>query len=339
MQNWNFDIQRELGPTLAVDVAYAGSKGTGTPGTLGINQLPLQYLARGAALNAQVANPFFGYVKTGGLSTATVSQAQLLRPFPQFENINLGPQNIGSSIYHSLQMKVTKRFSSSLLGLAYTFSKLIDDTDGTIFFNEQGGVAPAGRMNYYNLKLDRSLNMFDAPHRVVVSYTVELPWKGKNGPLGRVLSGWEATGLLTLQSGTPIFPIDPGTPSMFSGANRPVNNGKSAKLEGSAQDLLAQWFDTSTFSRAPAFAFGNSSRTSPDVRINGINNWDAGFFKNNRFGQDGRFNVQFRAEFFNTFNRARFGYPGSQVGTANFGVVSSQINRPRQIQFALKFLF
>jgi len=75
------------------------------------------------------------------------------------------------------------------------------------------------------------------------------------------------------------------------------------------------------------------------VRLNWISNWDAGFFKTNRFGQDGRFNVQFRAEFFHTFNRARFGYPGSQVGTANFGVVSSQINRPRQIQFALKFLF
>jgi hypothetical protein len=276
-------------------------------------------------------------VKTGNLSTATVTRAQLLRPYPQFEGVTLGPQNIGNSIYHSLQLKVTKRFSSSLLALAYTRSKFIDDTDGTIFFNEQGVASPQ-RMNYYNLKGDRSLDAFDAPNRLVVSYTAELPWKGKSG-LGRLISGWEATGLLTLQSGTPIFPGDPGTPSMFSGPNRPNNNGTSAKLDGSAQSRLTRWFDTSTFSRTPAFTFGNSARSSPDVRINGINNWDAGFFKNNRFGADERFNIQFRAEFFNTFNRARFGYPGSQVGQANFGVVSTQINRPRQIQLALKLQF
>ena len=103
--------------------------------------------------------------------------------------------------------------------------------------------------------------------------------------------------------------------------------------------LRADEQSDNTFSRTPAFTFGNSARSSPDVRINSINNWDAGFFKNNRFGRDERFNVQFRAEFFNTFNRARFGYPGSQVGQANFGVVSTQINRPRQIQLALKLQF
>jgi len=65
-------------------------------------------------------------------------------------------------------------FSSSLLGAAYTVSKFIDDTDGTIFFNEQGVSSPT-RMNYYNLKADRSLDAFDAPHRLVFSYTVELP--------------------------------------------------------------------------------------------------------------------------------------------------------------------
>jgi hypothetical protein len=338
MQNWNFDVQRDLGHTMALDVAYAGSKGTGLPGTLSINQLPLQDLALGTALNAQVANPFFGYVKTGNLSAATVSRAQLLRPYPQFEGLTLGPQNIGNSSYHALQVKFTKRFSSSLVGVAYTFSKFIDDTDGTIFFNEQG-VQPPGRMNFYDLKGDRSLDAFDAPHRLVLSYTVQLPWKRKEGALSRLLGGWEATGLVTLQSGTPIFPVDPGTPSMFSGANRPNNNGQSGKLDGSAQSRLNRWFDTSVFSRAPAFTFGNSSRTSPDIRINGINNWDTGIFKNNRFGRDEKFNVQFRAELFNAFNRARFGYPGSQVGAANFGIISSQINRPRQIQLALKFLF
>jgi len=163
-------------------------------------------------------------------------------------------------------------------------------------------------------------------------------WNGKGG-LGRLISGWKATGLLTLQSGNPIFLQDPGTPSMFAATNLPNNDGSSGELQGSAQSRLTRWFNTSDFSRAPAFTFGNSSRTSPDIRIGGISNWDTNFFKNNRFGADQRFNVQFRAEFFNTLNRARFGYPGSNIGQANFGVVSTQINRTRQIQFALKLQF
>lgn len=124
-----------------------------------------------------------------------------------------------------------------------------------------------------------------------------------------------------------------------AGTNRPNNNGTSAKLEGSAQSRLGRWFDTSVFTVPAQFTFGNTARALTDVRNHTINNWDAGFFKNNRFGADGRFNLQFRAELFNALNRTRFGYPGMQVGQANFGVIASQVNRPRNVQFALKFLF
>jgi hypothetical protein len=73
--------------------------------------------------------------------------------------------------------------------------------------------------------------------------------------------------------------------------------------------------------------------------MDGINNLDFGVFKNNPFGRDGRFNLQFRSEFYNIANHPRFGVPGLVFGTSNFGVISSQANNPRQIQFALKFLF
>ena len=66
---------------------------------------------------------------------------------------------------------------------------------------------------------------------------------------------------------------------------------------------------------------------------------DVGFIKNNRFLRDGRMNLQFRAEFFNLFNRVRFGDPGLTFGTTQFGVVSSQANSPRLVQFALKLLY
>jgi len=93
------------------------------------------------------------------------------------------------------------------------------------------------------------------------------------------------------------------------------------------------------FSQPPAYTFGNTSRTLPDVRDCGTNNIDVGFIKNNRFLRDGRMNLQLRAEFFNFFNRVRFGDPGLTFGTAQFGVVSSQANSPRLLQVALKLLY
>jgi len=75
------------------------------------------------------------------------------------------------------------------------------------------------------------------------------------------------------------------------------------------------------------------------LRMQGINNFDVAFFKNTSFGPGERMGVQFRTEFFNLFNTPQFGPPGTTVGTSQFGVVSSQVNNPRLIQFALKFSF
>ena len=78
------------------------------------------------------------------------------------------------------------------------------------------------------------------------------------------------------------------------------------------------------------------------MRTHGINNFDFAIFKNTKFGPDERFGIQFRTEFFNTFNRTQFGYPGQtccKVDQPSFGVVSSQANLPRLIQFALRFTF
>jgi hypothetical protein len=360
MQNWNLNLQQDLGRGMAFDIAYAGSKGTGLPGYLNINQLGPEHLAnltpeRIAYLNRSVRNPFRNpdgslYVRTGPLSTENVSVAQLLRPFPQYDQVILGPQNIGNSSYHSMQLKFMKRFSASLIGTTYTWSKTIDDTIGTVTaFAEEAGQPSV--TDTYNLKSEKSLSAFDIPHRFTVSYTVELPWKDGSGVLGRVVSGWEATGIYTLQSGTPIFLTTPGTNNLFALAHRPNSLGRDASIEGRAQDRLSRWFDTSAFAAPAPYTFGNVSRTLPNVRTHHTNNLDAGFFKNNRFGTDGRYNVQLRFEAFNVMNRARFGYPARSCtdaagepgldcrGTQNFGVVSSQANKPRNIQMAIKFLF
>ena len=84
---------------------------------------------------------------------------------------------------------------------------------------------------------------------------------------------------------------------------------------------------------------GSEAKVDPYLRMQGINNFDFALFKNTNFGPGERLGLQFRAEVFNLFNAPQFGPPGTSLGTAPFGVVSSQVNNPRLIQFALKLMF
>ncbi|MCI0625608.1 MAG: TonB-dependent receptor [Acidobacteria bacterium] len=351
VQNWNLNIQQDLGNGIAIDGAYAGSRSVGLPAFLYSNQLDPQFISLGDRLNEQVPNPFFGHVKTGTLAQQTVSRGQLLRPFPQFENVTVGAENIGNSVFHSFQFKFTKRFdSASQIAVAYTLSKNIGDSfSGGTVFNEPGGEPSS--LDFYNRKADRSLVTYDAPHRLVLNSTYEIPFgKGMSGLRNKIIADWEVTGIYTLQSGTPLFLFAPDLTNTFINQtagfglpvrvlNRPNSTGQSGKLSGDPRDRLNRFFDTSAFSQPPRFTFGNVSKALPDVRNHSINNFDFGLFKNNRFGRDGHYNLQFRAEFFNVFNRVRFGNPGNFLGQANFGVIANQANEPRLVQFALKFLF
>jgi hypothetical protein len=359
MMQWNFDVQQELGGGTVVEMLYAGSSGVGLPAQWAsqMNQLADSYLGLGAALREQVRNPFYGVVQSGPLAQPTVARGQLLRPFPQFQTLYVEGMPLGHSTYHSFQMQLNRRFGSSLVSAGYTFSKAIGNTESRSDWLEGGAQSTSmGFLNNNNRRLDRSLAVADVPHRLVVSYSLDLPF-GKEarflrsfGPMNLLVSGWQVSGLYTAQSGTPIAV---GTPTNLTGAfndvtdvygsyssnSRPDNNGKSAKLDGAANTRLNQWFDTSVFSQAAPYKFGTAPRTLPDARWHGTNNLDLGLFKNNKFGSDGRYNLQFRSEFFNVANHVRFGVAGMFLGNSTFGVVSSQANQPRQVQLALKFLF
>lgn len=359
MQQWNFGIQQELGRGSVLEVLYAGSSGVGLPAQWAsqLNQLEDRYLALGAGLRDQVKNPFYGTVQTGPLSQPNVARGQLLRPYPQFQTLYAEGMPLGHSTYHSLQMQFNRRMGSSVLSAAYTLSKSLGNTESRSDWLEGGAQGTSmGFLNNNNRKLDKSLAAADVPQRLVVSYTVELPFgNGRRymqnlGPANLLVSGWEVSGLYTAQSGTPIAV---GTLTNLSGAyndvtdvygsyssnSRPDNIGQSAKLEGTATSRLNRWFDTSVFKQSAPYTFGTAPRTLPDARWHGTNNIDLGIFKNNRFGPDGRYNLQFRSEFFNAANRVKFGVAGMFFGMPNFGVIGSQSNIPRQIQLALKFLF
>jgi hypothetical protein len=345
-QQWNFDVGRELPGGMALSVAYAGSKGTHLPGpSQQLNQLPEEFLALGTRLQQQVPNPFFGQVQLGALAQPTVAYGQLLRPYPQYTGFAMQSPPNRNSTYHSAQVKLEKRFrrGGTILG-AYTWSKLISDTDTLTGWLEPGGGA-GGVQDNYNIRAERSLALYDTPQRLVVSYIVDLPF-GKGQPMGanvtgvmdKLVSGWGINGVTTFQSGNPLnIAMAVNTTNSFGGGQRPNSTGRSAKLEGPAQQRITRWFDTSQFTAPGSFRFGNLARTLPDVRSHGIANYDFTVFKNTSITET--VNVQFRTEIFNLFNRVRFGYPSRAMGNPDFGVIGGQFNDPRLVQFALRLIF
>jgi hypothetical protein len=352
VQQWNLNIQRELPGGFFIDAAYAGSKGTHLPAySTQIDQLPNQYLALGTALLDKVPNPFFGALSGNAttLDNPLATRGQLLRPYPQYDGVQLAGQGVYDSIYHAFQLKVERRFANggSLL-VAYTASKLISNTDTITSWLEGDSGGAGGIQDNYNLRGERSVSSQDIPQRLTVSYVLDLPFgpgkrflSGVNGKARQVVSGWGIQGVTTLQSGFPLKLSGINLAQQFGAGARPNRVAGCDPLHsGSAQSRLDQWFGTACFAPAPDFTFGNESRVDPQLRQHGINNFDFAVFKTTRFGPDGRLGVQFRTEFFNLFNRVQFGPPGTNIAdSANFGKVSSQINNPRLIQFALKFQF
>ena len=345
-QQWNFNVQREIGEATAIEVAYAGSKGTHLLGGPVLNQLPDQDLSLGTRLQQQVPNPFYGLIPSvnGTLGAATVAYGQLLRPYPQYTGVTEANNGNRDTIYHSMAVKVQKRFRSggTILG-AYTWSKFIGNIESGMGWLEYN-IAGIQSNNY--LKGERSISSFDTPHRLIVSYVVDLPFgegqkwlTGGNGVARKVVSGWGLNGVSTFQSG---FPLGISTASnltnSFGGGSRPnVVAGCDKSVSGSAQQRLSRWFNTSCFVAPPAFTFGNEGRTDPNLRAHGIANYDFAVFKNTTFTE--RIGLQFRTEVFNLFNRVQFAPPGLALGNPQFGVIGGQANNPRLVQFALRLLY
>jgi hypothetical protein len=351
IQQWNLNIQRELPGNIVFEAAYIGSKGTrllaGESG-LNYNQLPASFLSLGSQLTEQVPNPFFGIFTnpTSNLRFPTVSRNQLLRPYPQYGDINAFRVPFGFSIYHGGTLKADKRFSNGTSFLvAYTWSKLIDDVSTTVGFLGQA----SARQDVYNRAAERAIGSQDIAHRFVTGFVYDLPF-GKGKRFGNnlrpaanwALGGWQFNGIVAFQSGIPIIITQQANNvQLFNPSQRPTWNGNDPNIDGASKDAkIAKWFDTSAFSITPTRTFGNTPRVMPNLRADGEKNFDLSLFKNN-YLRDGKWNVQFRAEFFNAFNRVRFNQPNTlgQVDNNGFGVVTGQGNSPRQIQLALKLIF
>ena len=336
---WNLNVQRELPGGLLFELGYVGNRGLKLQQDLELNQLPDSALALGDGLRTLVANPFAGQITTGALAAATVTRAQLLRPYPQFLSIVSTNAAFASSNYHGMVASVQRRFSKGLtVNGSYTFSKLMDVATGG-FSGEL--LSNAGFQNYNNLRADRSLSALDAPHRMVINGLYSFPFGdgrkfNPKGIAGTLVNGWEAAAIYTYQSGGPLA-FSSATNTNFSqgGGQRPNLIGDPTLPDG--ERSLTRWFNTAAFAAPVAYTFGSAPRSLGSVRSDGIKGLDFSVVKNTKLYESVA--LQFRAEFFNLTNTARFAPPNTSFGSAAFGQVSAQSNQPRVVQFALKLIY
>ncbi len=347
-QQWNVSIQRNLPLAFVIELAYAGSRGLHLFGPLNVNQLPDEHLALGDGLRQLVNNPYFGStIDTGALSQRQVQRGQLLRPYPHFTGVTAGNSSYGASTYHSLQWKAERRFRSGVsLMVSYTWSKLLDDvvssTAGAGFPGEDFG--DAGVQNHFNRSLERAPAQFDTPHSFASNWIYEFPfgkgkrWGSENPIVRFIAGGWQLNGIAMLRSGVPLaLRTSTNTLGNNGGAQRPNYNGGDLQNGARAQDRLDRFFNVSAFSVPAPYTYGNVARLASWLRSQNMANLDLALSKNIPIKE--RFNIQFRFETFNTFNRPEFGLPNISIGAPAAGVINSQVNTPRDIQFGLKVAF
>lgn len=361
IQNWNFDVERQFTKNLMLTVAYVGSRGTFLPALNIIpNQVNPSYLSLGSELTMDsscLTNGSCPLAIAQGIHIPyagfTGSLAQALRPFPQYGDFNqednsFTPDRTGSSIYHAMQLSLTKRFSSGLSFLvSYTISK--DITDAEAMGPGVGGFIGANSyigQNSYNRKAERSVSELDTPQALTPSFVYQLPlgsgrhFLSTQGPLAnRLVSGWYVSGIGTYASGIPtaVWSQCAGTAEQilfagceFTGMARVnlLSGVAETNRSSNFQPATTPFFNPNAFALPAAFTLGNEGRTLPHARAFPSVNEDLTLGKMT-YIYDERIGLDFRAEFFNAFNRHIYGVPGASLsGTSPFGTPFLPVGAP-----------
>lgn len=325
VQQWNSSLQRSVGSDTSIEVAYVGSTIThaGIPDT-NLNQLTVQQLTLGAALQERVPNPFFGTIpRSSSLGDPTITRAQLLKPYPQYTSVSLYRNNVGTTRYQGVTAKLERRLSHGLAYLiSYTRSKLVDDAssvfDASIL---TGPVANYPVADSFNRRLERDYSTGDIPHVLVSSFAWDV-------------HEWALAGIVTLQSGIPVTVTQATNFNAFAGfgIQRPNLVGEP-DLPASERDA-SRWFNTSAFASAAPFTLGTSSRNP--VRGPSYRNVDVAVSRRVRAG--GTAVMELRGEVFNLLNTPALGTPNAVLGAANFGTITTA-GDPRVAQLVLKLIF
>lgn len=372
VQQYSADFNHELPGNMAIGFEYAGATGRdlgyggSNDGIININQVPTQYLALGSALLDQVPNPFFGLPNIvingvtlpGGKSTSspTIQRRELLRPYPQFNNILMRQNTGGRNQYHAGIVKFEKRMSNGWGGrINYTYSRLMDNQFGeTNFFS----TTPAEAQDAYNLAREYSIGLLDVPHKLTMSPIVELPWgEGKrwlNKGIGAYLLGdWTISSIISIESGFPTAYSTSTGSAIFTRTRYPNLGTGNAETDGSRYERIAPpsgsacvsgqecgigiWLNSAAFTQPGTYELGSAPRTLADVRTPHRNNWDFVASKNVRLG--GRARGQIRLEVLNLTNTVKVRGPNTTVGSSAFGQIRTQSGFMRLTQLMFRFNF
>ncbi len=300
---WNVALQRQLPLNFSMEVAYVANRARGVLGRFDLNAGLVPGLDN-------AGRPYFARYNRTATSLA-------------WRKTN--------TRYDSMQVKLDRRFSNGLLWTnSYTLGRSRD------YVNDNGTIGtPADVQRSYGP------SDFDRKHTFVSSFVYELPlFKNNKGPVGRILGGWQVSGIFVAQSGTPVD-IQGGS------ALRAPGNQQRPDLNGS-QNVLGnigpgqQYFDKSVYVASAANTFGNLTRNA-GPRGPGYVNLDASVVK--RFRVNDRIAAEFRVDAFNATNTPHFANPNGSFGSPTFGQVTGTLGTgdgaagPRLLRFGARFTF
>ena len=257
-----------------------------------------------------------------------------------------------NSYHNDMAIGLQKRLTNGfVMQASYTLAKTVDDGSGVTSTGDN--FVQGQRGDYaWDMKLKRGLSSFDVRHSFSSNFSYQIPgFKNVNGWKGTLVKSWQVNGILTLSSGYPFEVQENRTAQVNAIGNRDalrpslIPGGNSNPVHPGNPDA---YVDASQFVLAPIGMFGNLGRntlTSP-----GLADFDGSLFKYFNISEEHK--LQFRAEFFNLFNRANFGAPVGGGGpnnaslvnadgtpNANFGQISYTRTPARQIQIALRYIF
>jgi hypothetical protein len=358
MQQWHFDIQRELPSHTVATVSYVGSKGTHLGRQSDLNQLhptPASqnpYTA-GQAISAADCNSLTnvglpnvsgmvnGTAVTGqtaiNLQTACGNDPNPYRAFLGISNITR-LENKASSTYSALQVAVRKSVGALNLTAAYTYSHSIDDSsdryDGSF-------------VNTYDPSANRASSNFDQRHLLNVGYVYDFPLFKKPGVSHTLLGGWEWSGIFAFSTGTPLNVTNNGaTYGDNAGVGNGVGTGSYPDIVGdpranvpprsqvTGNNYAGYFYNPAAFVVPTGLTFGDVSRNY--LRNPNRTNVDMGLFKHFAIKESAAF--EFRAEAFNLFNHTEWGGPSASLGSGGFLEIASA-HLARVLQLGAKIIF
>jgi hypothetical protein len=315
MYQWNLSVQQEIAPGTAVSVGYVGNRG--------VNQM-IQVCVNSATaddVNGRLVRP---------------SGAQRPNQAPAFSGLCLLQQQASSyASHHGLQMGLERRFVDGFqLQASYTFSRTVNEASQVngLYNNDGNGVS-----YYPDPSLYRGLAAYHVANVFSLSGLWQLPNSGMDGAARHLLDGWQLSGIMSLADGPPTS-LEVSRP----GSMAVLLNGRTQKpdlVPGADHNPILggpnQYYDPSAFVTPPSGTIGNVGRST--LIAPGVANVDLSLAKNTAIGE--YVNLQFRAEFFNIFNRANFGLPNERITGSSSGRIDETVLTNRQIQFGLRLEF